>query len=234
MRFIESTSFFVRTIVFDFKHRNTACKLRFRLVPMIHIGSADYYEESYKQLSACDEILYEGAHIPGIQLFSNEYKRIAHRVGLVTQLQSFNYQGLREKLTHTDYDKESGRIAWNRLNWIEKLRLLVIKPLKLRIQYYNASRRLIAKAFMPSNEEAWLAYGPAPDVEGTAENLMLRSRDNLIINAIKDRIKTQGKMEKLIGIMYGAGHMKFIANFLTRENGFFPQSGEFVHVFTVQ
>lgn len=200
---------------------------------MVHIGMKEYYDGVFKNLSECDEILYEGANIPSISLFSNEYEKIAKKLELETQSNAFNYRGLRKKLIHADYNKESGKTAWKELSLQEKFIFAVLKPLLLRIQYRKVTRKLIAKSFMTSNEEIRLAYGPLPDEKGSAENLLMRSRENIVIDIIQKKLKSERHQDKLIGIMYGAGHMKFISSFLTVKNGFVPQNGKFIKVFDV-
>jgi len=58
MEFIESTSFFVRSVLYDLVHPSEEIKLRFRLIPMIHIGSKNYYQEILSHLNECDQVVY--------------------------------------------------------------------------------------------------------------------------------------------------------------------------------
>ena len=95
MNFIESTNFFVRTIMFDFINPDENIKIKFRLVPMVHIGTEAFYQQVFENLNECQEILYEGANIRGISLYTKIYKRIANRLDLVTQKESFNYKALK-------------------------------------------------------------------------------------------------------------------------------------------
>ena len=71
--------------MFDFESKNKLINLKFRLVPMIHIGSKEYYRIVFDNLNECDEIFYEGAYIKGINLYSKQYNRIASKLGLVSQ-----------------------------------------------------------------------------------------------------------------------------------------------------
>ena len=58
MQFIEKNSFNVRSAVYRLKKDNSA--LEFLLVPMIHMGSSEFYDEISKRLASCDLILAEG------------------------------------------------------------------------------------------------------------------------------------------------------------------------------
>lgn len=233
MRFIESTSFFVRTIVFDFWHRSKEIKLKFKLVPMVHIGSKNYYEEVYIHLNQCDEILYEAAMLPYSRAYKHAFQKLAKKLNLVTQIEHFNYASLKHKLIHADYDKSSGNTAYDKLNWKEKIIFSILKPLSLHWHSRGITRTILAEALRPSARDYLRAYGPLPDVEGTAENLIVRSRDNLVLNLMKEKLEKEGAVDKTIGIMYGAYHMNYLSNFLTVKKGFVPNNAQFVKVFDV-
>ena len=233
MKFLESTNFFVRTVMFDFINRDPKIKLKFRLVPVIHIGTKDFYDLVFKYLDECDEIFYEGAQVSGINLISNQYKRIAKKLNLVTQNESFNYEGLRHKLTHADFDLASGNEAFITLKFSEKLIQLFLLPAVLFIQSLELTRERYAKQMMTSSEEAYLAFGPIEDEEGTSRNLIMNQREQIIFNKINQKMELESSKEKTIGIMYGAGHMKTISRFLIDKLNYVPISGRFMRVFDV-
>ena len=246
MKFIESTNFFVRTIMFDFINRNKEINLKFRLAPMIHIGSIEYYDCVLENIKSCDEIFYEGIKLienkdrlynrfslKNLNLTFKQYKIIANKLGLVTQSEHFNLRELKHKLTHTDYDIESGEEAWNELGLKEKLKLNLIDPIKLFIFHQGISRKILAKNFMTSREEAYLAYGPIEDEEGTSRNFIMNEREQIIFKTIRERIESESDLDKTIGIIYGAGHMKSIARFLIDKYNYVPRNGKFMKVFDV-
>lgn len=234
MKFLESTNFFVRTIMFDFINRNESVKLQFRLAPMIHIGSTKYYEKVLENLKGCDEIFYEGIYLKQTKLITNQYKRIAKKLNLVTQNEYFKLGDLNAKFIHSDYTVKSGKEAWKNLKLKEKLRLLFISPIKLFIDSQVLTREVLAKHYMTSNEENYLAFGPVEDEKRTVQNLIKNEREQIIFKNIRDKMKMESNDEKVIGIIYGAGHMKSIARCLIDEYNYVPRNGKFMRVFDIE
>lgn len=234
MQFLESTNFFVRTVLFDFVNRYKQVKLKFRLVPMLHIGSIAYYEKVLEKLSECDKVLYEGVQLKEVKGIAKQYNRIADQLGLVTQREYLKLEQIKEKLINADYDKLTGRIAWQKLRLREKLKLLFWKPLNLFLETQFLTREILAKQFMTAAEENYLAYGPVEDEEGTVENLIMHDREQILFSKLRRKLEKASSEDKLIGIMYGAGHMKTIARYLIDHCNYVPRSGQFLKVFDVQ
>ncbi len=246
MNFIESTNFFVRTIMFDFINRDKNINLKFRLTPMIHIGSKEYYESVLDHIKSCDEIFYEGIalikkeeklynkiSLKNLGLTFYQYKVIADKLGLVTQSEYFDLNELKEKLTHSDFNPESGEEAWKNLTLKEKIKLSFIDPLKLFVFHQGITREILAKNFMTSRQEAYLAYGPIEDELGTSRNFIMNEREQLIFKNIRRRLNAEASLDKTIGIVYGAGHMKSIARYLIDNFNYVPRNGKFMKVFDI-
>lgn len=247
MNFIESTNFFLRTIMFDFVNKDEDMHLKFRLAPMIHIGSKAYYKCVFDNIKNCDEIYYEGLRLSNnkenlfnrwslknLNLRSYQLHLLAKRLGLVTQSEYFDLSNLKEKLTLTDYDPESGLIAWKKLSFKERLKVNFIDPLKLFLFQQGITREILAKNFMTSAEEADLAYGPVEDEAGTARNFIMNEREQLVFQRIEKAIHSEGSSNKIIGIIYGAGHMNSIARYLIDHFNYIPRNGKFLRVFNVK
>jgi len=233
MTFIESTNFFVRTIAFDFINANKDINLQFRLVPMIHVGSSDFYNTVFTILNECDEILYEGANIPGIKTYSKIRKLVAKQLNLVTQRESFNYKALRHKMVHADMDIESGRQATRQLSFWELMKYRLISPAEYFIYSRGLTRARLAKHFMTGAHEAYLAYGPVEDEYGTLRNMVMNQREQIVFKLIDKSLAQDADTNKLIGIMYGEGHMNTIARYLIDDLGYVPRNGQFMKVFDV-
>ena len=246
MKFLESTNFFVRVVMFDFEHRDPSVKLKFRLAPMIHIGSKEYYKNVLKHLENLDEIFYEGINlvdrrIPfykrnifrNLDLTFTQYKMVADKLGLVTQSEYFKLKTLNKQLTHTDFNVVSGKKSWEHLKLYEKLKLSILDPIQLFIFQLGLTREILAKHYMTGANDAYLAYGPIEDESGTATNFLMNEREQIIFNKIKTRMETEANQKKTIGIVYGAGHMKSIARYLIDQYNYVPRNGIFVKVFNV-
>jgi len=237
MNIIEATNFFVRVTCFDFKNRNENIKLKFRIIPMIHIGSKAYYEDALAYLEECDEIIYEGvlSKRPKIsQSFGIDlYKKVADQLNLVTQNEYLNLQSLSTKLVHADYIEETENTAWKALKFKEKILLRLIMPVQSYYDSWTLTRKKLAKRFMHSYEELYLAYGQREDEPRTVSNYLMHAREQIIFRTIDKKMDKGANEEKLIGILYGAGHMKTICRYLIDKLGYVPHNGNFLKVFTI-
>lgn len=219
--------------MFDYINREKAIKLKFRLIPVIHIGSEKYYQEIFDFLNECDEVIFEGIQVKAGRGFTGQYKAIAKKLGLVTQRESLPLKKLTSKLIHADFTTASGRKNWWKLKFTEKIELEIIKPIRLFIQTRGLTRQKLAKQYMHSARESFLAYGPLPDVEGTAENFIMDTREQIVIEILKKKINLEGGKDKLVGILYGAGHMKTFSRYLIDQQNYVAQNGQFLKVFNI-
>lgn len=233
MNIIEATSFFVRVTCFDFKNRDQQVKLQFRIIPMIHIGSKAYYEQALNSLKECDEIIYEGVISHQTDFITSQHLSIAKQVNLVTQNDYLKLDSLSKKLIHADYTKETSKKAWKTLRFKEKLKWHVLFPLQLLYDSFTLTRKKLAKGFMHSREELYLAFGPRPDEPGTISNYVMNTREQIIFKTIDDKMELDSDKEKLIGILYGAGHMNTICRYLIDRLNYVPHNGKFLKVFTI-
>lgn len=199
---------------------------------MVHIGSEEYYKDAFEHLNECDKIFFEGADIQGISKITDNYDRLADKLGLVTQ-DVFDYRSLKEKLIHTDLNQSNSKDKLEALTFMEKIKFNISTPLTLFFASLFISRTVLAKAFMTSSQEYQLAYGTAHDEEGTMENLIMNEREQIIFQHIIKKIGESSAEDQLIGIMYGAGHMKRIARFLIDRFNYTPMNGKYLKVFDV-
>ena len=86
---------------------------------------------------------------------------------------------------------------------------------------------------MTRNVELNLAYAPREDVRGTAENFVMNAREQFVFEIINEKFRRESKEDKIIGIIYGAGHMKTISRFLIDQLGYIPRNGKFLEVFPI-
>lgn len=145
MNIIEASNFYLRVTGFDFKNRDEGIKLKFRIIPMIHIGTKEYYEEVYSYLKDCDEIIYEGIKADKIRSTASRYKAVAEQLNLVTQSEYLNISNLPAKLIHADFTMESESTEWHRLKLCEKLKLSIILPFYLWYESMTLNRKQLVK-----------------------------------------------------------------------------------------
>lgn len=232
MEFLESTNFFVRVTVYDYCQNLESNKLKFRLIPMVHIGEQNFYSEVKEKILECDELIYEGIQGRRTRLV-NGRRKLSEKLGLVMQNDALNLREIKLKLTHGDYTKEEGEIEWEKVNLFEKLKDRIIDPIKLYSLSSNMTRIKLAKFFMKSYRENHLAYGPSFDEPGTTENFYCAKREEKVLQIIKERIASEMTKDKRIGILYGAGHMNRISRNLIDAYDYHVYNGQFIKVFNI-
>lgn len=233
MKIVESTDFYLRVVMFDFKHPDKNIKLSFRILPMFHIGTKKYYNSVMEKLSECDEILYEGFNFKKIRFQSQQFKRIAKKLNLTTQMERVNLKKLNKTLTHSDLTTQQANSLWKNLSINEKFKFLIHDPIKLHYFSYSLNRKKLAKNFTTAAKEQMLAYGPRFDEEGTAENLIMNEREKILLQILGSRFHRQKCVDKKIGIIYGAGHMKRIVRYIIDQLGYISKHAEFLEVYPI-
>ena len=233
MEFLESTNFFVRITVYDYCHKGELTKLKFRLIPMVHIGNQEFYDSAKEKILECQELIYEGIQRKrGIKLI-NSRKILSKKLNLVMQKDALILNKKKLKLTHGDYTEKEAEEGWKKIGLTERLKEKFVNPIKRYFQYKNLTKKKLAKSFMKSYEENYLAYGPRFDEPGTAENYYCAEREKKVKDIISDRINSESKEDKIIGILYGAGHMDRISRYLIDQHNYQVLKGEFMKVFDV-
>lgn len=233
MNFLESTNFFVRVTVYDYHHHLKSIRLKFRLIPMVHVGEQKFYDSVKEKILECDELIYEGIEERKKMDFLNTRNTLCENLGLVTQNVGLKLKDYEGKLTHGDYTKEEAEAAWKEVKWKEKITEKLTNPIERYFVYRKLTRRKLGKYFMQSYRDNHLTYGPSFDETGTSENFYMAGREQKVLDLILERIALESRKDKLIGIIYGARHMNRISRNLIDKRGYHVRSGVFLKVFDI-
>ena len=230
MQFIEKNSFNVRSAVYRLKKDGSA--LEFLIFPMIHVGSPEFYDEISKRLASCDLVLAEGVKSRRANLITLSYRIVKHirRMELVTQHDGMRVERFREKLLHADIDGDAFNERWSRLPISLRLQLAVLVPVFVVYLFLFGTRETLAENIalddLPSSDEILLSD---EDFE-PLDSLIIDERDR-ILNEHIARLDNQQQDAKLIGIVYGAGHMRSTMKFLMQKLNYRIAKAEWVKVF---
>ena len=106
MQFVEKNSFSVRSAVYEIQAVDS--EIEFVLFPMVHIGTANYYQQIAKRISRCDLILVEGVHSKRANVLTFSYRIIKSikRMDLVTQQDALDMATLKNKVVNIDMKGE--------------------------------------------------------------------------------------------------------------------------------
>lgn len=230
MQFIEKNSFNVRSAVYRLKKDGS--DLEFLIFPMIHIGSSEFYDEISRRLASCDLILAEGVKSRRANLLTLSYRIVRHirRMDLVTQQDGMRFECFREKILNADIECEAFDERWSRLPITLRAQLVVLIPVFVVYLFLFGTRETLAENIalddLPSTEEV---LSTDEELE-SFDSLIIDERDRILIEHIA-RLEAQQQEAKLIGILYGAGHMRSTMRFLMQKLNYRIAKSEWVKVF---
>ncbi len=231
MQFVEKNSFNVRSAVYRLKKDGSA--LEFLIFPMIHVGSPEFYDEISKRLASCDLILAEGVKSRRANLLTLSYRIAKHirRMDLVTQQDGMRVEYFREKILNTDIDGAAFDERWSVLPISLRAQLLVLIPVFVAYLFLFGTRETLAENIalddLPTSEETLMHD---EDFE-PFDSLIVDERDRILSEHIARLEEQQLQEAKLIGIVYGAGHMRSTMRFLMQKLNYRVASSEWVKVF---
>ncbi|MEK6482551.1 hypothetical protein WJR50_33795 [Catalinimonas sp. 4WD22] len=226
MQIIDSNDFNLRTAAYLLKNQD----LEFLIIPVLHIGSTEFYQEVIAELNKCDLILYEGVGLKKLEGFKHAYRQFASRLGLVYQGDEINTKKFGSKLIHADFNREIAEQEWKKIPVISRLLFRTLYPIGLFFLSHYYTKSSLAKSYRQKHElddQFWfMTHGKANSVE----NFINIKREKTIFNAIDQQIDEASK-EIRIGVIYGAGHMKKVLNYLMDTYSFKIVDSWFLTVF---
>ena len=230
MQFIESNVFGVRAA--HYRLASPRHSLQFWLFPMIHIGSASYYDAVRAKLQTCDVILFEGVPSRVARVLVMAYRLAARRkrLALVTQRAALPLRSLGKRLVHADAPASEFAAGWGAIPWHERLMLLLGAPLYGAWLYLAATRQSIGRQLQTENlasRDEILRGENSPEIE----DALLTRRDSHLVAAIA-ALLDQPDHDSSVAIVYGAGHMRVATRFLIDAHQYRVADSEWVSVFS--
>lgn len=231
MQFIEKNGYDVRSAIYHLKKDNSG--LEFILFPMVHVGSHEFYEQVKARLSECGLILAKGVKSRRVQYLTYSYRviRKIKRIELVTQGEALKLADFRHKVVNADLDGQVFDQHWARLAL--SLRLMIIFGLPVYVVYlllYGTKESLATQMALddvPSLEEE-LMYDERDEV---LDKLLIDERDQQLISQIEELDQAGGGEKKVVGIVYGAMHMRAVMNVMLHKLGYRVADTQWVTVF---
>jgi len=231
MQFIEKNSFNVRSAVYRLKKDSAG--LEFLLFPMIHVGSKEFYDDVSRRLAACDLILMEGVNSRKGQILTLSYQVVKkiRRMDLVTQRDGMKISALRDKIINSDMEGRAFDERWSALPLGLRAQLFLLVPFWVVYLFFFGTRAVIAEpmAFedLPSPDEI---LGQDESFE-KLDTLLLDERDRWLITHLQKLSDSHRQDKKIVGVVYGARHMRNIIRFLLGRLNYRVAKAEWVTVF---
>lgn len=231
MQFIEKNGFDLRSAIYRLGRDKDG--LEFILFPMIHVGEKRFYEEVQRRLGECDLIFVEGVNSNKIKMLVLTYKVIERIKGfdLVTQ-HALSLSEFGDRIINTDMDGAVFDANWSSLPLRLRALMFVAVPVLAVYLYLRGTRSFIAEhlAFddLPSRDEILMSDDGDWD---KFEDVLVARRDRVLVDRIGQLDEEQRGQKKVVGILYGAGHMRTVARFLLSELKYRVTKAEWVTVF---
>ena len=184
-----------------------------QLIPMAHIGEADFYRKVSQSFPSNSIILMEGV-TDRKSLITNEasYKRAAKSLGLVEQEEEF--MPTQGEMVMADMDVE--QFSTNTIDFI------------------NLVMFIHSKGMTPATVQKALQYSPSPDFQKQVFGDLLRKRNRHLLDEIQTRLPQSDN----IIVPWGVAHMPEIAAEIQKSGFRLDESREYevirFHVFRKQ
>lgn len=230
MQLIEVSAFGVRSAQIWLSRRDTP--LRFVLFPMVHLGTAEYYQEVLRRMRSCHLVVAEGVSGRSLAMSAlTSVYRIAgrsRRLGLTSQHLDLHALGV--PIINPDLTGEQFQAGWERVPILFRLATYLLAPILGIWMAIAGSRTVLAKYLemddLPTREE----METAPYWE-QLDSLVLDKRDELLLRCL-DSIHNQRSHEALdVAVVYGADHMRAVVRYLSNRYRYFAKDAEWMTVF---
>src|SRR5258708_2237702 len=205
--------------------------LRFLLVPMLHIGTPDYYRDVARSLSRCQVIVAEGV---GGDSALTRALTLAYRtparsksLGLVAQdidLRALGNAGA--QVVTPDSTDDQIRRGWRTVPWVHRVAVLTLIPVfALALKLFGSRRvlgRFLGRDDLPTPQDHGLRQAfPA------LTEMILDERDRLLVNALVSILAARRDQPIVVGVAYGAAHMTAVVRELA-GHGYRPRRAEWL------
>lgn len=228
MQIIEHTGFGTRSAVLTFEKRGS--NVRFVVVPMLHLGSPQFYRNVRKELQACDRIVVEGVTGHRTRMFTLAY-RLAGKVrrsGLVGQAEGLDLSDLSDRFVRPDLTAAQFAHGWRGvkrgLRWMVLLGAPVVG---LWVAIVGPRRALgdMTLDDLPTQKQEELAeYGESLDT------LIIDERDRPLGEALIALAADQDQ-PCTVGVCWGAEHVRAVVTVLVGHLGYRIGNGTWITVF---
>jgi hypothetical protein len=150
---------------------------------------------------------------------------------LVTQRDGMKISGLRDKIINTDMEGRVFDERWSALPLVLKAQLFLFLPVYVVHLFLSGTRESLAENMatedLKSSDEILLQDESFEKLD----NLLLDERDQQLITTLQKLYDSHRQDKKLVGIVYGALHMRNAIGFLLGGLKYKVAGAEWVTVF---
>jgi hypothetical protein len=231
MQIVEVSIIGVRSAVITLKRPDT--RMQFVLVPMIHLGTPEFYKAVTSRLHSCQLVVAEGIRgrsaTGSVLTLSYRLLRRNRRLGLVMQdlnLDSLGIPVIRPDMTGAQFEKR-----WRQVVPVaHRLMVWCLVPPFAMAMLLAGSRRMLSRYLalddLPTREQERQREG-----SGDMDKILVDERDELLLDALVSIHNERSSEPISVGVVYGAGHIPGVAAALLARLGYRARSAEWLTVF---
>ncbi|MGH9754389.1 MAG: hypothetical protein ACREA2_16545 [Blastocatellia bacterium] len=150
---------------------------------------------------------------------------------LVTQREGMKVSGFRDKIINSDMEGRAFDERWSALPLGLRAQLLLFLPIYVVNLFLFGTRETLAENMaledLPSSDEILLQDENFEELD----DLLLDKRDQQLITHIKKLYDSYRQDKKIVGVVYGAMHMRNVVRFLIGGLNYRVTEAEWVTVF---
>ncbi len=231
MQIIEHSIIGTRSAVL--RLRRPGSQLQFVLFPMLHVASPEFYAAVAQRLRQCDVLVVEGVRGRSVLTWA---LTLTYRVmpankrhGLV--LDNIAYRSLGVELITPDVTTAEFAQGWRAVPLRYRLLVWCAIPFVVVVQFFGGTRWLLSPEVelsdLPSAKDEMYADS---DVDGHFERAFGGDRDERLLAALSELIRTRSAERIDVAVVYGAGHVPAIVRGLADRHGYRPRTAEWLTV----
>lgn len=227
------TGFAVRSAVLRLQHKQSA--LQFVLYPMIHMAEPGFFKAVAARLRDADVVVIEGVGggqkkrsvLTSALTLSYTVLRFNRRAKLVKQ--NIDYAALGVEVINPDVTLEEFETGWRKVPLVHRLMLWCVLPAVVLARLFGGTRLIWSRSAevsdLPSQDEEDRA-----DMMPEIDAAFAGNRDERLFAALQQLHERRSGEAIEVAVVYGAGHMPAIVQFLTDRFGYKVRSGDWLVV----
>ncbi|MFI7490469.1 hypothetical protein ACIBXA_19015 [Micromonospora echinaurantiaca] len=231
MQIIEHSIIGTRSAVL--RLRRPGSQLEFVLFPMLHVASPEFYAAVTQRLRRCDLLVVEGVRGRSVLAWA---VTLTYRVmpankrsGLVVD--NIAYRSLGVEVINPDVTTAEFAQGWRAMPLRYRLQLWCLLPIVAVAQFFGGTRRLLSPEVelndLPSARDE--LYSDS-DFADHFERTFGGDRDERLLVALAELVRTRSSERIDVAVVYGAGHVPAIVRGLVDRHGYRPRTAEWLTV----
>ncbi|MDO3703143.1 hypothetical protein Q3W71_15840 [Micromonospora sp. C28SCA-DRY-2] len=231
MQIIEHSIIGTRSAVL--RLRRPGSQLEFVVFPMLHVASPEFYAAVTQRLRRCDLLVVEGVRGRSVLgwAITLTYRVMPanKRSGLVVD--TIAYRSLGVEMINPDLTTAEFAQGWRAMPLRYRLQMWCLLPIVAVAQFLGGTRRLLSpEVELNDLPSAWDERYSDSDFADHVERTFGGDRDERLLAALAELVRTRSSERIDVAVVYGAGHVPAIVRGLMDRHGYRPRTAEWLTV----